>query len=230
MRERIRSAFQVAACVLIGVARFGSVAHAQSFAADLDTVKVGGGPKAALGRVYVSDGKVRIETRQLPDGFFIVDADREAAWFLRPLQRVFMEARRSSLLTQTLVRVDPEDACRQWRIMEEAAGPAGGDGEWRCRLVSRETIGRRETLKYETISARNRRTSIWVDAARHFPIRVENEDGSVVSVERFVDTPQPASLFALPEGYRRFDPAELLERIKQSDAWVADRPKGGGGR
>ena len=53
MRERIGSAFQVAACVLIGVARFGSVAHAQSFAADLDTVKVGGGPKAPLGRIYV---------------------------------------------------------------------------------------------------------------------------------------------------------------------------------
>jgi len=228
MSARIRSASLAAACVLVGLVRFGSVAYAQSFTADLDTIEAGGGSKAPLGHVYVADGRVRIETRQLPDGFFIVDEERHAVWFIRPRQQVFMDARRSSPLTQTFVRVDPENACRDWRMMETIAGPAPGTGEWRCDLVGRETIAGRETVKYQTISPQNRRSSIWVDLERRFPIRVENEDGAVVSLARIVDSPPPASLFAPPDGYRRFDPMQLLEQIKQSDVWVVERPKGGG--
>jgi hypothetical protein len=228
MSGRIRSAL-AAACVVVGLARFGSVAYAQSFAADLDTSEAGGTSRTPLGHVYAADGKVRIETRQLPAGFFIVDDDRKAVWFIRPGQKIFMDARRSSPLTQTFVRVDPEDACREWQKMETIAGPAPGTGEWRCDLVGREPLLGREAVKYRTISPQNRRSTIWVDPERHFPIRVEREDGVVVSLERIVDAAQPASLFAPPDGYRRFDPMQLLEQIKQSDVWVIDKPKGGGG-
>lgn len=228
MRERIRSA-SLATCVLVALARFGSVAHAQSFAADLETIKVGGESKTPLGRVYVSDDRIRIETRQLPDGFFLVDDGRQSVWFIRPRQRVFMDAKRSSPLTQTFVRVEPRDACRQWKAMETIAGPAPGAGEWRCALVGRDVIDGRDTVKYQTTSPQNRRTFVWIDPERRFPIRVESEDGAVVSLERIVDAPQPPSLFALPDGYRRFDPAQLIEQIKQSDVWVIDKPRGGGG-
>jgi len=43
MSARIRSASLAAACVLVGLVRFGSVAYAQSFTADLDTIEAGGG-------------------------------------------------------------------------------------------------------------------------------------------------------------------------------------------
>jgi hypothetical protein len=227
MSGRITSASLAAAWVLVALARSESVAHAQSFAADLDAIQAGGGPRAPLGRLYVSDGKVRIETRQLPDGFFLVDADAGTAWFLRPRQRVFMEARRSSPLTQTFVRVDPDDACRQWQIMENVAGSTGGPGAWRCDRAGEDTIDGRRAVKYQTVSAQGRRSAIWVDPERRFPVRIESEDGSVVSLERIVDAPQPASLFTRPGDYRQFDPSQLIEQIKKSDVWV-DRPRGGG--
>ena len=35
-----------------------------------------------------------------------------------------------------------------------------------------------------------------------------------------VDAPQPSSLFAVPPDYRKFDPMQLINQIKQSDVWV----------
>jgi hypothetical protein len=31
---------------------------------------------------------------------------------------------------------------------------------------------------------------------------------------------QPANRFAIPPGFRSFDPRALIERVKHSDAWV----------
>ncbi len=53
-----------------------------------------------------SDDKVRIETPELADGFFLVDGAKPAAYFVRPAARVFMDARQSSRLTQIFVPVD----------------------------------------------------------------------------------------------------------------------------
>src|ERR1700683_1289107 len=112
------SALMVSSCVLLGLAGPGAVARAQTFSADLVTRNVGVQPNGQ-GRVYVSGGKVRIETPGFADGFFIVDVDgdRSAAWFVQPQRWLVMEARQSSPLTQLLVRVDPKDPCRQWQAM-----------------------------------------------------------------------------------------------------------------
>ena len=45
-------------------------------------------------------------------------------------------------------------------------------------------------------------------------------DGTAVDLKNIQEQPQPASLFEIPPGYRKFDPKALLERIKQSDVWV----------
>src|ERR1700733_14712618 len=141
------SALMVSSCMLLGLAGPGAVARAQTFSADLVTRHVGVQPNGQ-GRVYVSGGKVRIETPGFADGFFIVDSDRSAAWFVRPRQRLFMDARQSSPLTQLLVPVDPNDPCRQWQVMETIAGATEGGGKWRCDLLGREVVDGRETMKY----------------------------------------------------------------------------------
>ena len=218
MKQPISSVWLMVACLCL--ARFETVTLAQTFAAHLESLAAGSQSTEPLGRVYVSDGKTRIETRQLPDGFFLIDSDKPAVWFLRPKHRVFMDARRSSSLTQIFVRVDPAQACRQWQVMEAIAGPPPGTAAWQCDLIGREVVDGRETVKYRTISSQNHRSYRWVDVQRHFPIRVENEDGAVLSVDLIVEGPQSPTLFAVPGGYGKFDPLELLERIKRSDVWV----------
>jgi hypothetical protein len=34
------------------------------------------------------------------------------------------------------------------------------------------------------------------------------------------EAPQPESLFVVPAGYRKFDPQQLVDRVRQSDVWV----------
>jgi hypothetical protein len=223
MSKSIATASLGLVCLLCGLARFESVAHAQNFVAELGAQKVGSQSKEALGRVYVSRGKVRIETRDLSDGFFVVNADQPAAWFVRPRQRVFMDARRSSPLTQALVRVDPADACRQWQAMEALAGAAGGDAEWRCERIGSEDVDGHQALKYQITSRDDHRSYRWIDPLRQFPIRLENWDGSVVTLDAIVDAPQASTLFAVPAGFRKLDPLQLIEQIKLSDVWVEPR-------
>lgn len=221
MSKPIASLTLMLLCLVCELARFGYVGQGQTFAADLTTIKPGGRSKEPLGRVYVSHGKVRIETRDLADGFFIVDGTKPAAWFLRPRQRLFMDAKRSSPLTQIFVRVDPNDACRQWQGMERIAGGAP-ENEWRCEQLGADAIDNSEALKYQVVS-RGKAGFRWVDPLRRFPVRVEHADGTVVIVEPIVDEAQAATLFAVPEGYQKFDPLQLIERIKQSDVWVEPR-------
>ncbi|HEY1909963.1 MAG TPA: hypothetical protein VGG73_03515 [Vicinamibacterales bacterium] len=207
-------------CLLAGLAGFESVAHAQNFVAELGTIKAVSQSKETLGRVYVSGSKVRIETRDQADGFFVVNADQPAAWFVRPRQRVFMDARRSSPWTQVLVRVDPADACRQWEAMESIAGATSGGGGWRCERIGTQDVNGHEALKYEVTSRDGRRSYRWIDPLRQFPIRLESWDGSVVTLDAIVDAPQASTLFTVPAGFRKFDPLQLIEQIKLSDVWV----------
>jgi hypothetical protein len=218
-KDMTGASLMVSSCMLLGLASAGAVARAQTFSADLVTRNVGVQPNGQ-GRVYVSGGKVRIETPGFGDGFFMVDSARSAAWFVRPRQRLFMDARQSSPLTQLLVPVDPDDPCRQWQVMETIAGAADGGGEWRCDLLGREIVEGRETMKYLARSGPNRRSYRWIDPQRQFPVRLESEDGAIVALEQIVDAPQPSSLFELPPDYHRFDPIQLIEQIKRSDVWV----------
>ena len=45
--------------------------------------------------------------------------------------------------------------------------------------------------------------------------------GTLIAADHIRDEPQPAHLFEIPAGIRKFDPQALIRRIQQSDVWVA---------
>lgn len=189
-------------------------ASAQQFSADLVT-------SAKLpGRLYVADGKARIETPEFSDGFFLVDGDTGSAFFVRPAQRVFMEARQSTWLSRLLVPLGPDDPCERWQAMAERAGAAVPDMRWHCDRLGNETVEGRELVKYRVVSPRQRLRDAWIAPDLRFPVRLEAEDGATATLKNIKEGPQPADLFAIPAGYRKFDPQALIDRIKQSDVWV----------
>ena len=99
------SALLLTLAVTAGSVWPGSQAAAQQFAADL----VGGiAGRGLAGKAYVANGKVRIETSDFPNGLFLSDADAGIAYFVKPRHRIFMDAKRSSRLSQILVPVDPD--------------------------------------------------------------------------------------------------------------------------
>jgi len=195
-------------------------AQAQQFSADLVTTRGDGEAAVAAGKLRVSNGNVRIETPELADGFFLVNGARPTAYFVRPAARTFMEARQSSRLTRIFVPVDPGEPCRQWQIMARLAG-AADQSDWRCERVGEATIGGRNTTAYRIVSTPGRELFGWIDIARQFPLRIKMEDGSTITAENVRDEPQPAQLFEVPQGFRKFDLETLIQRIRQSDVWVA---------
>jgi hypothetical protein len=206
-------------CVLLALLSFNAQLQAQEFSADLVRTR----PGAALipaGRLMVRDGDVRIETPELPDGFFLIDGGKPAAYFVRPAMHLFMDAKQSSRLTRWFVPVDPDDPCRQWQAMRQVAGEAQPD-DMRCERVGEDMIDGRRMIAYRAIADGSERFVGWIDPTHGFPMRIDSRDGDIIDAKNIQDTPQPASLLQVPQGFRKFDPEALIQRVKQSDAWVA---------
>jgi hypothetical protein len=202
----------------------GAPAQAQQFSADLVRTAIQGGATASFGKLRVSDDKVRIETPDFPDGFFLIDGASRAAYFARPDERVFMDARQSSRLTQLFVPLDLGDPCLQWQAMAKLASATDRNDPWRCERVREESVGGRDVVVYRAISSPGRELLGWIDPKLKFPLRIRLEDGMSISVENVREEPQPARLFEIPSSFGKFDPQALLKRIKQSDVWVEETP------
>ncbi|WP_041954381.1 hypothetical protein [Bradyrhizobium japonicum] len=194
----------------------GSV-EAQQFSADLVAKK--DETTTALGRLRVSDGKVRLEAAAWPDGFFLIDIAGPAAYFVRPGARVFMDAKQSSPLTGMFAPVDPNDPCRQWLAMAQLSAPTDL-ATWRCQHDHEETVAGRKMDVYR-VAAPSSTFLGWVDREHKFPVQIKTEDGTMITAEHIRDELQPAQTFEIPAGMRKFDPKALIQRIKQSDVWVA---------
>ena len=184
----------------------------REFSADLVTR----GPDGAMGssaRLQAANHRVRIETPEATGGYFLSDGDAGTALFVRPAQRLFMEARQSTRLTQVFVAVDPYDPCRQWRAAEQSAGLSDAAGSWRCTRIN--------TIEYRVVSADGSVSQRWIDAELKFPVKLRAADGTTIALEHIRVAAQPAGLFDLPPGYRKFDPQGIIDRIKHSDVWAA---------
>jgi hypothetical protein len=214
------TALAVGTALGLAVLAFSAPAQAQQFSADLTRTGAGGIEPRPAGKLNVSNNKVRIETSDAPDGFFLVLGDANAAYFVRPAQKIFMDAKQSSQLPQVFVAVDPADPCARWQVMAKIAGAASQGTEWHCERIGDGTVGERRAIEYRAISPQNLRYFAWIDPQLHFPVRLQSEDGAVVALVDIQEAPQPEELFAVPAGFRKFDPQQLINVIKQSDVWV----------
>jgi hypothetical protein len=202
--------------VALGVLSGSVAAQAQQFSADI--VRQRGAAATPAGRLRVLDGKVRIETSELADGFFLVDATKPSAYFVRPAARIYMDARQSSEFTRLFIPVDPDQPCRRWQAMAHLAGLAE-QGEWRCERTGEEEIDGRLAVIFHVVTGSGELFG-WIDRALKFPLRIKTKD-SIIVLEQIKDEPQAASLFEPPSNFRKFSPEVLIEQIKQSDVWVA---------
>jgi hypothetical protein len=204
--------------LLAGVGAFAKVGHASEFSADIVSRDAAGVAIGAAAKLYVSNHKVRIETPEAAAGFLLIDADAGAAYFVRPEQHVFMDAKQSSRLTQIFVPVDAKDPCPRWQSAANIAGMPNAGSEWHCERIDDEFVGDRRATPYQVASApRSRR---WIDSDLEFPVKMQAADGTTIALEHIRIEAQPASLFDIPPGFRKLDPRALIERIKHSDAWV----------
>jgi hypothetical protein len=224
-----RCSIAVALGLALGFARAGDSAEPnppREFSADIVSRDAAGTLIRGSARLYASGRKVRIETPEVPAGFFLIGGDSGTALFVGTTQRVFMEAKQSTRLTQFFVPVDPQDPCPQWRAAAQNAGVPGAEGDWRCARAGgggggaggAESGG--GTIEYRVTPPDQNSSLRWIDSRLGFPVKLEAADGATIALENIRVEAQPANLFAIPAGFRKFDPQGLIDRIKHSDVWV----------
>ena len=217
----------LAACAaLIGAAAAQEVGQevvqeaAREFAATLATAGTEDLANGTPGRIHVSGDKVRLETPELRDGYFVFDGRPNTAYFVRPALHTFMDARQSSVLAQIFVPLDPDNPCERWQAMAKLSGAAANGTAWQCERTGDETIDGRTTTTWRAVSPQQRTYAAWIDRELKIPLRVDTNFGTRFSLTDIVPGPQPDSLFRIPPNFQKFDPQGLIDRIKQSDVWV----------
>jgi hypothetical protein len=202
--------------MLLGFAAAGVPAVAAQFTAALVTSGADGRVTAPPGKISVADTRVRLDTPEANGGFFLVDGAAGAAYLVLPMQRIYLDVKQSSPLTRIFIPLAPGDACRQWQAMARIFGAA----DQACRRLGADSINGRNSTKYEAVSPEGRRSYRWIDDALNFVTRLEEVGGDTVTVADIQQGAPPAALFAVPADYGKFDPQQLIERIKHSDVWV----------
>jgi hypothetical protein len=194
--------------------------ESQSFSADIVSLDAGGARRGAAAKLQVANHKARIGMAGAADGFFLSDTDAGTALFVRSAQRLYVDARQSTPLTQIFVSVDPRDPCRQWQAAAATAG-VPSTGEWHCEPIERAIVNHHEIIEYRAVTSDGQSNYGWVDRAIGFPVKWQAADGKMFVLENILLQAQPESLFSIPSDYRKLDPQALLERIKHSDVWAA---------
>jgi hypothetical protein len=207
--------------VALGVLLIASPAPAhssRSVVADVVRSQAGMAP-VTVGRLWIAADRARLQLAELSDGYFIIDGAAPSAVFVNLAARTYMDARRSSRLTQWFVPVDPADPCRQWQAMARLAGEPD-HGSWHCERIGETRARGHDAFAVRATAGSEPQFIGWVDPELGFPVRVELADGTTFSVETIREEPQTAESMQVPSGFHKFDPLALIERIKQSDVWV----------
>jgi hypothetical protein len=191
----------------------------QEFSADIVRRDASGAANGPVAKLHVSRQKTRIDSVDAPGGFFITDGDAGTAFFVRPAQHVYMDAKQSTPLTQIFVSVDPRDPCRQWQTAARIAG-AGYPQDWQCERITSTMIDSHPVIEYQVLSPGHVPSRRWIESALGFPFKSQTGDGSTIALENIRIESQPPSLFSVPPDYRKLDPQALIERIKHSDVWA----------
>jgi hypothetical protein len=211
------------ALLLMSAGATADPSPAQQFSADIVSRDATGQGVGEAAKLYVSNGKVRIETPDAPAGYFLIDATAATAFFVSPARRVYMDARQSTRLTRIFLPVDPENPCPKWQAAAKNAGMPNADDDWRCEQAKHsgsELLDGRRTIRYALVSPDRESSQRWIDPNLAFPVKLRAPDGTTIALEHIRIEPQPPTLFTLPPGYRKSSPQSLIDRIKHSDVWV----------
>jgi len=149
-------------------------------------------------KLYVSKGKMRLETNGLTGTVLLVDNEAHETVALFPTQKAFQPLASAPSL---YFRVDDaENACADWQNHS--------DRKLDCEKAGHETLDGRDTVKYKNkaVTPASPVSAIWIDPTLNFVIKWEDPDGGaelrkITKEENLVST-----LFEVPKGYDQMRP------------------------
>jgi len=161
--------------LVLSVAAGGGHAVAAGVEFSADTQQKGPGGQVSSGKMYVGDGKVRIEMAAQGQSLVrITDEKRRVEWVLFPEQKNYLERKAGPELSGPA----PDPATF-------AADPCVGASGLTCRKVGEETISGRLTVKWEITGNQQGKqvtSTQWIDKERGIPLRQEFPDGGKMTL------------------------------------------------
>ena len=173
---------------------------AQDFAADV-IYRSGENPRAAAiatetpshapSRLYVSNDKMRLETRGSMGTILLVNSEEQTTYALFPSKKEYEPV--AGGLSEYFRVKDAENACPDW---QNAAAQ-----KIDCEKIGHELVDGRQTVKYRNKGASDVAASaVWIDVVMKFVVKWESA-GTGVELRNIQEGQQAADLFTLPADY-----------------------------
>jgi hypothetical protein len=199
-------------CCWMAVMGVASVALAQTeFSADVvDSArqKHGKGPT----KVYFGKDKMRFDSHDSDDprggGSVIFDLSKQTWVVVMEKQQMYMEMPESAMESRGMFKFfetgDVENACADWLKLTNNKGGT-------CKKDGSETVNGRDTVKYEGTNDKGEASTVWLDSKLRFPVKWQGKDNGG-ELENIKEGSQPASLFEIPAGYKKFDMNNMMQK------------------
>ena len=198
---------KAAKAIMILLASFPGLSHAQDFSADVaySAVKPAANSEKAsspshTSKIFVSKEKIRLENRGVTGTVLLVDEGENTTFALFPSQKKYQPLANAPA---EYFRVnDPENACADWQRASVQ--------KIVCEKAGHETVNGRQAVKYtnKTTLAEPEIVAVWIDSTLHFVIKWQSADAGA-ELQDIKEGPQTADLFVLPPSY------DLLQPLKK---------------
>ncbi|HXH49282.1 MAG TPA: hypothetical protein VNM47_08040 [Terriglobia bacterium] len=147
-------------------------------------------------RLFVSDDKIRLETRGLIDTILLVDGEEHTSIALFPRQKEYQYLAGGP--SEYFRVTDAENACPDWQkaTTQRIA----------CEKIGDEVVNGRQVVKYRNNHASDATTSeVWIDAALKFVVKWQSTDigAELLNIR---EEQQAAALFDIPPTYKTLKP------------------------
>ena len=199
---------RLAVCILLFLAVSAAFAYQmpQPFSADMSTTSANGNLNMS-GKMYISMPRMRMDMSNVgnakPAGPFggktsmIVDGTAKTMYMLMPEQQMYMEfpMDQNSPMTQRMPK---------FQDMFKGSDPCAGREGATCKKLGTETVNGRSCDKWEVTEKSGKTETLWMDQKLHFPIKVVAGD-ITTQYTNIKEGAQDASLFKIPDGYRKVD-------------------------
>lgn len=184
-------------------------ALAQQFSADM--VTTGSVQQARTGKIYVSNGMIRMDQVGRQMGSVIIDGKTGTALVLEPQQKIAVPMNGLNRSMSFMTQVDPDNPCPQIVTMAREAHH-GQSGEWQCTRLGPDKVDGRSAVKFQAVSPDGNQSYGWIDTRLKVLIKAQGTRGSM-ELQNIHEGPQPAALFEVPADYRKMDMGQMMQEM-----------------
>jgi hypothetical protein len=200
------------ALLAVAPAALAQVPGPPSFSADMSIVQPKERPMK--GKMYMGGGKMRMDmTHEGGKMSMITDPSKKTTYVVMHEQQMYMEMGMDGAGMRGPMGGGPMGGPKMPDVKALSDNPCAGRAGVTCKKVGEEMMNGRMCDKWEFASSnKSEAGTTWIDQKTRWPIKSVHADGGVMEFTNFTDGPQPASLFAPPAGYSKFDMGQMMRR------------------